>query len=774
MQTTEKSGLKRLTQKCISLCLTVFLLGAVAMANEVPDSPSPILISEAESTRALAVNAEEWKGSLPEYNTESFQPGAESRAVIFVTNLALMDGEGPNALRVYAEDRNGKSYRLAVEDIKPLSGQEWIYGVTVRLYDDNGYNGQPAADGDVLFRLTWRGMTSNRVRVGFGYAGGKTKDDEGAVPTPAPKSPEYGNDFAYNNEGDRRRFMEQGAFGPSAALDLRLRRVGIQRWVNEQIGMPYPGTPYPDLPLKPNDQALGCPDDPNTNFDDVCRRDHYSEYQLQKWMFTEALYGDDQLRRRVSWAMHQIWVVSGLQTDQARWQLEYIKILDRNAFGNYRTLMSEMTLNPAMGNYLDMMRSTRRNPNENYPREILQLFSIGLDELNLDGTPKIVGGNRIPTYDQDKIVQFTKVFTGWARCEAGPPACPNDIPNGDNYIDPMVLNIGVTDPTPANPGNHDISAKSLFNYPGAPNATIPACTNCTNGPDPTTELNNIRAYANNSLNQTLDNIYNHPNVAPFIGKLLIQHLVTSDPSPAYVARVATVFNNNRTSPNQMGEVVKAILLDPEARGGVKNAPDYGKLREPFQLATNFYRQFNVRASGPVTIGGVPTPPPASCNNRSDGVLNGQTNAMAQSIWNPPSVFNYYSPEYVIPGTDLIGPEFNILDTGTSFRRINFINAYVYGQTNFQQETATFRPDVPCGTSIDIAEAQAWAAADPTGAMLIDGLNRKMLQGRMTTAMRNQIGTAVVAIPNTGANAARDRARQAIYLVATSSQYQVQR
>jgi hypothetical protein len=134
-------------------------------------------------------------------------------------------------------------------------------------------------------------------------------------------------------------------------------------------------------------------------------------------MFKEALYGEDQLRRRVSWALHQIWVTSGADLQQQRWVQEYIEILDKYAFGNYRDLMKEMTLNPGMGEYLDMVRSTRINANENYPREILQLFTIGLDMLNQDGTPILDNqGNRIPTYDQDKVNQFTKVFTGWSLC----------------------------------------------------------------------------------------------------------------------------------------------------------------------------------------------------------------------------------------------------------------------------------------------------------------------------------------------------------------------
>ena len=478
MKTRQQSGLYRLWQICVCLCLTAVFAVTVS-AQEVPDSPAPILISTPDSTRAWAINAGDWRGGLPKANTEIFQPGADSRAVIFVTNVDLMDGESANAFRVYAQDANGKNYRLTVEDIQPINKQNWIYALTVRLYDENGYNGQPEANGDVLLRVTWRGMTSNRVRFGLGETGGKIKDDEGAVPTPAPESPIAGQNRAYDNMGDRIRFMEQAAFGPSASLDLRLRQIGAQRWIDEQFNK-QPTFAYPNFPQKSIDANLGCPANvPSGQPDPIrvaCVRDHYSQYQNQNWMFKEALYGDDQLRRRVSWALSKIWVVSGVDTQQQRWEQEYFEILDRHAFGNYRDLMAEMTLNPAMGNYLDMVRSTRTNPNENYPREILQLFSIGLDMLNQDGTPILDNqGNRVPTYDQEKIVQFTKVFTGWTFCNNGAnPACANFVTGAPNYIDPMLLVSA----------NHDLTQKTLFNYTQvngqpAPCQVIPACNKCT-------------------------------------------------------------------------------------------------------------------------------------------------------------------------------------------------------------------------------------------------------------------------------------------------------
>jgi len=460
-------------------------------------------------------------------------------------------------------------------------------------------------------------------------------------------------------------------------------------------------------------------------------------YPVQNWFFQHAFYGDAQLRHRVAWALSQIWVISGVDTQQSSHMLAYYKVLANNAFGNYRTLMKEMTLNPGMGNYLDMARSTRTNPNENYPREILQLFTIGLFMLNQDGTLQLDGqGNPIPTYDQEDINNYTKVFTGWTFCNPGlpgNPTCPNAAPSLVDYKDPMELNRN----------NHDLTAKALLSYPGAPFTSIPACSGCTGA-----AINN---YANTALDQTLDNIFYHPNVAPFVSKILIQHLVTSDPTPAYVGRVAAVFNNNGLGTRgDLKAVVKAILLDPEARGDIKTDPNFGKLREPAQLLTNLFRQVGVKGANQTGL--------------SDGVVNSLTNSMSQNVFNSPTVFNYYPPDNIIPGAALLGPEFALMTTGTSISRANFANTMVFSQLGTQE-------DRPTGTSLDIAELQAIAAADTTSNYLLDTLNTRMMHGAMSTQMRNSILTAVNSITSTNP---QQRARQALYLVTTSSQYQVQR
>jgi uncharacterized protein (DUF1800 family) len=756
--------LRQVYWKCLGILATaclfsLFGISANAAAdNELFESSIPVLISEETSTRALTVNPDSWKGRLPDTNpktarrSEIFPPG--SRVVVFVTNIDLLPDEGANAFRVFAEDKSGTRYRLTVENVQKLRDQPWIYGVTLYIYDANGYNGQPKARGEVLITLGWHGNISNRVRLPLGKPDRKVSIDSGDIPTPAPTSPFVTNELAESG-GDRGRFMEQAAFGQSNALDFRLRQIGIRRWIEEQFNKSYPTIPYPNFPLKPFDGPTSCGEYGTSPEVDLCHRNHYWAYNNQKWMVKEALYGDDQLRRRVSWALHQIWVVSHANISQQRGTQEYIEILDNNAFGNYRDLMYEMTLSPAMGEYLDMVRSSRDSPNENYPRELLQLFTIGLYELNQDGTFKLDGqGNRIATYDQDKVNQFTKVFTGWRHCNNGNnSACPNATLGMTNYIDPMYLSF---------PGNHDPTAKTLFNYPGAPNPTIPACSNCTN------DANRI-AYANDSLNKTLDNIFYHPNVGPYIGKLLIQQLVTSDPSPAYVGRVAAAFNNNGSGERgDMKTVIRAVLLDPEARGSQKTDPTYGKLREPLQYLTNFLRTFNVRAGN--TANGVPTAPPASCQNQTDGVFDWVTREMGQDVWFPPTVFNYYPPDYVVPGTDILGPEFALANTGTSFARNNYIYFLSFGSFWFERSTAENPyPYVPCGTSIDLSEPIAWATAETTGNNLIEGLNRKMMHGTMSEAMKTKIRTAI----NFNVSAEL-KAKQAVFLIASSSQYQIQK
>jgi uncharacterized protein (DUF1800 family) len=555
---------------------------------------------------------------------------------------------------------------------------------------------------------------------------------------------------------DSLRFLEQATWGPTSASLLEVQGAGFTAWLDNQFTVP--ATSYPTLPLYnnndnvTNNNTTSCYGDPTVAGNparSACLRDHYTMYPLQNQLFTNALYGDDQLRQRVAWALHKIWVISGVELRQPAWVAPYLQILSNNAFGNYRTLMYQVTLNPGMGKYLSMAGSSKAHPNENYPREIMQLFTIGLNELNPDGTTKNDSNNvPIPTYDQTLVDNMTRVFTGWNFA----PAPASGIPN---YIDPMRLNGAATE----NPVNHDFTKKTLLRGFVQPART----SSVTN------------AYLD--LNEALDNIYNHPGLPPFICKQLIQQLVTSNPSPAYVARVADTFDRNRTSTTQLREVIQAILLDPEARGDRKTASNYGHLKEPVLYIANMMRLYGAKSD--------------DRTKNSDGYLNPYAVNMGQDAFRPPSVFSYFSPGKVAVGGNppVLGPEFQIQTTATALARVNFVNqsfapnstrtidvVRAHGTTPNGTDTSG-NPIVatgPNGTAVDISSLLGFAT-DPSA--LADELNQGMLHGTMTAEMKSSIVTAVTAVtlsnPPTDAQK-RKRVRTAVYLVASSSQYQVQR
>jgi uncharacterized protein (DUF1800 family) len=359
-------------------------------------------------------------------------------------------------------------------------------------------------------------------------------------------------------------------------------------------------------------------------------------------------------------------------------------------------------------------------PNENYAREILQLFSIGTFMLNEDGTYQVDGsGMPIPTYDQSTVEAFARVFTGWTLA---PPlrGSGGDVPN---YKDPMVVRRNSQNQET----RHDRGAKTLLN-----GVLVPAGTN-----------------GEVELDLALDNIASHPNVAPFIAKHFIRHLVTSNPTPAYVQRVAQVFTAQFNSPNQLEHVVRAILTDVEARTAPVGAvdPDYGKLNEPALFMLNFLRAFGAK---------------------SDGVLNSNSkgaSGLGQDIFRSPTVFNYYPAEYEVPGEpNLVGPVFGIFSTLSAATRANFIYQILYSGSSFTANP----PDRPTGTTVDL---KSWEklAADPS--QLIQRLSCWLLHCTMSQAMHDVILNAVNTVSPTDL---LGRARMAIYLTATSAQYQVQR
>jgi uncharacterized protein (DUF1800 family) len=501
---------------------------------------------------------------------------------------------------------------------------------------------------------------------------------------------------------DAVRLLEQSTWGPTPELIQHVQAVGVETFIDEQFDAP--ASSYPTLPLYPTTRdTTTCPNN------STCQRDNYTMYPVQNRFFVNALSGPDQLRQRVAFALHQILVVSGVDITQPSWMTPYLQTLDRDAFGNYRQLLRDVTLNAAMGNYLDVNNNTRTRPNENYAREVLQLFSIGTVRLNVDGTPQIDGiGQPIPTYDQTIVNGFARVFTGW-RFAAGAAGVPN-------YIDPMV----------ANASQHDTASKALLN-----GTVLPAGQTTVK-----------------DLDDAIDNIFHDSNVGPFISKQLIQHLVTSNPTPAYVARVAAVFNGSSGARGELRAVVKAILLDPEARGDLKTEPNYGRLRHPAQFILNILRAFHARS--------------ADLSTESDGYLNPQSVSMGMDVFRPPSVFSYFSPGTAVPGISGVrGPEFGLFTTSTSLRRDNFVNTMAFSRISVST-------NAPNGTALDLSPIQA-LARNP--AELVDALNTLLMHGTMSSDMRESVIGAVSAV---AASNPLKRARTAVYLVASSSQYQVER
>ena len=506
-----------------------------------------------------------------------------------------------------------------------------------------------------------------------------------------------------SQDADIARFLEQATFGPSDQAIAAVKQVGFNGWINQQFNTPATG--YGDFQYVPGAVPATC--------DSICRRDNYSLFQLQRKFFQNAINAPDQLRQRVASALQQILVVSGVSNNLAYANAEYQNLLLNLAFSNFETLLAEITLNPTMGRYLDMVnngkpRTAIDQANENYARELLQLFSIGLYQLNQDGSVQTDSSGRpLPSYDEDVIKGFARVFTGWTFPPQ--PDAASQRYNPTYYKGRMVV-----DPT-----NHDTGAKILLDGTVLPAGQTP----------------------DKDLADALHLIFMHPNVGPFIGKQLIQKLVTSNPSPAYVSRVAAAFaDNGQGIRGDMKAVIRAILLDPEARGGMKADPVYGHLKEPVLFMIHLMR----------ALGG-----------NSDGVyLRSQSAGMAQNVMMAPSVFNFYPPDYALQ-SGLLGPEFGIHDANVVFASANFVYQMVYGNGANADPTVADST----GTRLDLAPFTA-LASDP--AKLVDRLDVLLTHGTLSPPARNSIIDAVAALPGSS-----DRARLAIYLLATSSQFQVE-
>ena len=512
-----------------------------------------------------------------------------------------------------------------------------------------------------------------------------------------------GTAYAQVTSNEAARFLNQATFGATQAeIDALANLNNYDVWINNQFALPV------NLQL-PQMRALNtkmCEDEPN--YDET--NNNYARHHI--W-WHQAINAPDQLRQRVAFALSQILVVSeagGL--GQFQFGLtDYYDVLLRNAFGNYRDLLKEVTLHPMMGEWLSHIKNHKEvpeeniHPDENYAREILQLFSIGVHQLNLDGSLHLDGqGKPIPTYGQDEIKQFARIFTGWFY-------------NGVDYwwqrgdtTSPMVSSV---------PGNaysetfHEYGDKTLLN-----GAYVPA--NQTPEQD---------------IDSAINNIFNHPNVGPFIGKQLIQRLVTSNPSAPYISRVASAFNDNGSGVRgDLQAVIRAILLDPEARNTHQASENFGKLREPLIRYTHLLRAFGVVErifEGPLY------PPEATCGQGDYGLLRltwwlpNFRDDTGQGPLDAPSVFNFYLPSYSPQGpigdADLVAPEFQIATEEKVVNTANIINWAIQNSDRYADNTTR--------STLDLEDELGWA---DNHEQMLDTLDLLLLSGTMSSQMRSII------------------------------------
>jgi uncharacterized protein (DUF1800 family) len=498
------------------------------------------------------------------------------------------------------------------------------------------------------------------------------------------------------------RFLDQTSFGPTAASIAHVQQIGLQAALTEQFNQPastFSEPPSPDAEC--SSANLHC---------------------TQSDFLKVTAWGSDQLRQRVAMALSEIWVAT---IEQDNGMPFYLNTLASDSFTNYRTIMQDVTLTPAMGNYLNMVNSGVPAPgqiaNENFGREMMQLFSLGPNLLNPDGTTQTDGsGNTIPTYTQLQVEAFARAYTGWTY--ANPDG---STPAGFNYTMNLKYSMAPVE------SEHDTNPKVLLLGTTLPEAQT----------------------AEQDLKGALDNVFAHPNIGPFICRQLIQHLVTGNPSSAYVERVSEVFANNGSGVRgDMKAVLTAIIMDQEARAGDAQTGDQaesnpaingGHLREPLLWTLDLLRG----------LGATPTNP----NDPYPFVdfMTEFVGAVGESPFTQPSVFNYFSPQYVIPLTAINSPEFGLENTGTIVPRLNLANAIVH--------------NAAAGLNIDLSATSPIGQQANNPAQLADYLGMLFMHSQMPTDMRSELITAISAIPATDP---QSRAEIAVYLVVTSSQYKI--
>lgn len=540
---------------------------------------------------------------------------------------------------------------------------------------------------------------------------------------------------------DAARFLDQATFGATDSDIQHLSQIGYQAWLNEQFNMQQTlaeGNVEQGLILNNPACAAG---------DLKCNaalfvQNNQAEIYVENQFWQQSLTASDELRQRVAYSLLSQFVVSGTTPQvesMPRGEANYYDVLGADAFGNFRQLLNDVTLNPVMGNFLSMLGNDKGNattdPDENYAREIMQLFTIGLWQLNDDGTRKLdTNGQPIPTYSNVDVTGLAKVFTGFSwqvpgdTSDAAWSNCCEYV--GTGFGEDLL-------PMTAYPSHHSTLEKDFLGV------TIPA----SGSPDPTGDLK-----------IALDTLFNHPNLPPFFCKQLIEHMVTSNPSPAYVARVAAVFENNGSGVRgDMKAVITAMLLDPEARNASADLanPQYGKVREALVRYTEWARAFTAQSrNGFYNLGSTEDP----------------IWGLGQMPFRSPTVFNWFAPNYVPPGTSieaagLEGPEFQMTNVSSVVGYLNYMQSAIGSD-------ATGGSDIYANYGTEMG-----LAATPDA--LMDRINLLLMGGEMSSTLRSEIEGAVeaIAIPTGDQNAInaalKARVQTAIYLTMASPDFAAQ-
>ncbi len=543
-------------------------------------------------------------------------------------------------------------------------------------------------------------------------------------------------------DAEAARFLTQATFGPTVAGIARLRAIGYGEWMDQQLGTaPTPARPFVEQVIAARTAA---------------GQNVSQNQRVDRWLWT-ATYANDQLRQRMAWALSQIFVVSD-QTSAISNDFipmaEYADLLARDAFAPYRTLLGDVTYSPTMGKYLSHFRnqkpSASTQPDENYAREVMQLFSVGLIQRNLDFSPVLSAGIPVPTYDQSVITHTAKVFTGFTYSDA--PTSPA------NFYGGAITAAGSYSPMACWGNELFASGNNMRHDISGDDGTVNT---------PKTVLGGMTLPANQSCAQDvggeLDIIAGHMNVAPFVSRQLIQRFVTSNPSPAYIQRVAGVFDDNGAPEHERGDlgaVVRAVLLDPEARTPSAD-PNYGKLREPLLRLTAMWRAWDAQPQAPNAYGEVVM---------SAG--NSFLSTTGQRPLGSPTVFNFYEPDYQQPGTfadnNLYSPELQITNESTTYSTGNIFYNYTrraYVGMNLPPDNQTLPTDRPL---LDLS-ALTVNAGNP-GAMA-DTANARMLYGSMSPTMR---GILVNTVQYMSGASAQEKAWSMVYLISLSPEYAAQR